>query len=98
MKFGLSESDISYIIDSISRFNNINKAVMFGSRAKGTYKPGSDVDIALFGSEIDFETTSRLHAILEDKSPMPYRFDIVDYTHLEKRTERSYRSDRTDSL
>ena len=82
MKHGLSDSDLEYIINSIKKFNEIEKAVIFGSRAKGNYKPGSDVDIAIYGNRISFDTISKLHSMMEDKGPLPYYFDIVDYTHL----------------
>ncbi|MDN5301083.1 MAG: hypothetical protein PWQ60_597 [Thermoanaerobacteraceae bacterium] len=52
------------------------------SRAKGNYKPESDVDIGIYGENITFDTVSALHAMLEEKGPLPYFFDIVDYTHL----------------
>ncbi|MDA8229613.1 MAG: nucleotidyltransferase domain-containing protein [Desulfitobacterium hafniense] len=82
MSFGLNEQDLTFIVSTIVQFNEIKKAMIFGSRAKGNYKPGSDVDIAIFGDDITFDTISRLHAVLEDDSPMPYFFDIVDYSHL----------------
>ncbi len=82
MKFGLGDSDIMYIKNAIDKLTEINKAIIFGSRAMGNYKPGSDVDIAIMGENITFNTVSRLHAMLEEESPMPYFFDIIDYTHL----------------
>lgn len=82
MSFGLRDADLEYIISALRQFDEIQKAVIFGSRAKGNYKAGSDVDIAIWGENVTFTTISRLHAMLEDESPMPYMFDIVDYTHL----------------
>ncbi|MGD8400938.1 MAG: nucleotidyltransferase domain-containing protein [Bacillota bacterium] len=82
MSFGLRPTDLEYIRAAVSRFPEIEKAVIFGSRAKGTSKPGSDVDLAIWGGGISLTTVARLHALLEDESPMPYFFDIVDYTHL----------------
>jgi len=82
MNFGLREADLDNIITIIQQFSEIEKAAIFGSRVKGNYKPGSDVDIAIWGNDISFTTLSRLHAILEEESPMPYFFDIVDYSHL----------------
>jgi predicted nucleotidyltransferase len=80
---GLSEADLGSIAEVISRFDEVDRAVLFGSRAKGCHKLGSDVDIALYGNRADWQVVSRIHARLEDESPMPYRFDIVDGTHLE---------------
>jgi len=82
MNFGLRDGDLDNIIATIQQFCEIEKAAIFGSRAKGNYKPGSDLDIAIWGDDISFSTISRLHAILEEESPMPYFFDIVDYSHL----------------
>ncbi|SKA77592.1 Nucleotidyltransferase domain-containing protein [Caloramator quimbayensis] len=82
MNFGLRDSDIEYIRDAMKRFKDIEKAVIFGSRAKGNYKAASDVDIAIYGEKINFDILSKLHAMLEEESPMPYFFDIVDYSHL----------------
>lgn len=81
MNLGLSEFDMEYIIDTIKKFDEIDKAIVFGSRAKGNFKPGSDIDIAIYGEKITFDILSRLHSSLEDESPMPYLFDIVDFTH-----------------
>lgn len=82
MIFGLKEFELNYIIDTIKKFEEIEKAVIFGSRAKGNFKPGSDVDISIYGEDITFDTISALHSMLEEKGPLPYFFDIVDYTHL----------------
>jgi len=83
MRFGLTDSDLKYISDAISEFPEIEKAAIFGSRAKGNFKPGSDIDIAIYGENVNFDTVSKLHSMLEEESPMPYFFDIVDYTHSE---------------
>ena len=77
-QFGLKQSDLTYIIKTLSRFDTINKAIIFGSRAKGNYRNGSDVDIAIKG-DIDFRTVARLSYLLNEESFMPYRFDIVNY-------------------
>jgi predicted nucleotidyltransferase len=83
MNLGLRKGDLKYIISAVEKFEEIEKALIFGSRAMGNYKRGSDVDLAIIGEKINFDTVSRLHAILEDESPMPYFFDVVDYSHLD---------------
>ncbi len=79
-KFGLKESDLKSIVEYLKGFDNISEAILFGSRAKGNYKHGSDVDIALKG-DIDFRTITRLSYLLNQESLMPYKFDIVDYSY-----------------
>ena len=68
MNFGLRDKDLDNIIKTMQQFSEIKKAAIFGSRAKGNYKPGSDVDIAIWGNDISFTTLSRINAILEEES------------------------------
>jgi predicted nucleotidyltransferase len=83
MNFGLRTEDLDYIRAVLSRFPEIEKAAIFGSRAKGTFKPGSDVDLAVWGNGINLTMIASVHALLEEEGPLPYFFDVVDYTHLE---------------
>jgi predicted nucleotidyltransferase len=82
MKYGLTNHDMSAIVESISQFDEIDKVILFGSRAKGNYKPGSDIDIAIYGENINMNVVSSLRSLLEDQSHMPYFFDVIDGTHL----------------
>lgn len=82
MKFGLRESDLYYIINILKRFEEVEKAVVFGSRAMGNYKPGSDIDIAVYGNNVRFDIVAAIHSRLEDEGPLPYFIDVIDYTHL----------------
>lgn len=82
MNFGLIDGDLSSIVRAISSFEEIDKATLFGSRAKGNYKSGSDINIAIYGQEVNMHIVSKLHLLLEEQSLMPYMFDIVDGTHL----------------
>ena len=83
MSFGLKDTDLAYIVHTLQDFSEIKKAAIFGSRAKGNYKPGSDIDMAIYGEEVTFDILAKLHWTLEEESPLPYFFDIVDYTHLD---------------
>ena len=47
MKFGLKESDIELIKKVFSNYPEVEKVILYGSRAKGTYKPASDIDLTL---------------------------------------------------
>ena len=46
-QYGLSEINGKRIMDVFSRFSEVQEAVLFGSRAKGNYRQGSDIDIAV---------------------------------------------------
>ncbi len=52
MKFGLLDSDIEMILGAVSQFPEIRQVVIFGSRAKGNYLKGSDIDLSLTHEEI----------------------------------------------
>jgi len=82
MKYGLEEADLAYIIAAMQQLPEIQRAYIFGSRAKGTFKQGSDIDIAIAGPDITFTTLSKLHALLEDQGPLPYFIDIVHYEEI----------------
>jgi predicted nucleotidyltransferase len=72
------DEDLSYIVAVLSQFSDVDQALIFGSRALGTHRPGSDVDLVLKGSSLDAIVT-RVGGILNDESPLPYYFDVLDY-------------------
>lgn len=72
-KFGLLKSDISSIVEVISNYDRVDQAFLFGSRAKGNFRTGSDVDLALKGKTLDFETVSKISYILNEETLMPYK-------------------------
>ena len=49
MKYGLKESVIQQISAILARHPQVNQAILYGSRAKGNYKHGSDIDLTLRG-------------------------------------------------
>ena len=77
--FGFTLSDRTELQHAFESDPNIQKAVLFGSRAQGHFKPGSDVDLALFAEGDGFRVVSSLKNRLEEGTGMPYFFDIVDY-------------------
>ncbi|GAA0434944.1 hypothetical protein GCM10008983_09400 [Lentibacillus halophilus] len=77
--FGLREQDMALITQTITRFETIECALIFGSRALGNYKKGSDVDIAVKGGEVTRNTAAGLSERLNHESPLPYFFDVVHY-------------------
>jgi predicted nucleotidyltransferase len=58
------------------RFPTVEKAVLFGSRAKGTHKNGSDIDLALVGTDLRWRTVGQIYDELDDLL-LPYRFSLV---------------------
>lgn len=76
--FGLRSEELAIIIDVIKLFPQVEEAIIFGSRALDRNKKGSDIDIALKGNELK-ETPATISGLLNDESPLPFFFDIIDY-------------------
>jgi len=78
MDTGISESVWSEIKEVLEKFPKIRKAILYGSRAMGNYSEGSDIDIAIIGSDLEFNDQLDISIVLEDLD-FPYSFDIVRY-------------------
>ncbi|MGE0079305.1 MAG: restriction endonuclease subunit S [Bacteroidales bacterium] len=78
MPFGLKDTDYKLIKNVFQQFPKIHEVIVFGSRAMGTEKPGSDVDLALKGSDIKLDDILKLKHKLEEL-PIIYDFDIINY-------------------
>ena len=76
--FGLPEKTVNELIEYFKSKPEIEKVVIYGSRAKGTYRIGSDIDFAIWS---DKETLSGISLEL-DELPTPYMFDIINYKTL----------------
>lgn len=81
MKYGLPEATVEKICGVFARFQEVEKAVLYGSRAKGNYKAGSDIDLTLYGEQL----TSRLCATIAselDDLLLPYTIDLSVFDEL----------------
>lgn len=94
---GLRKEDIENIISILKKEDGIESAYLFGSRAKGDYKNGSDVDIALKGMQLDHNIINHISYLLNEETPMPYRFDVINYDKI-KNTELISHIDRKGQL
>ncbi|HLR34242.1 MAG TPA: nucleotidyltransferase domain-containing protein [Tissierellales bacterium] len=83
MSYGISKRSMELIINAFMKQREIDRASIFGSRSMGNYKSGSDVDIAIYGTNISIEIVNKINIELNEKLPLPYYFDIVHYDSLE---------------
>ena len=67
------------ILSEISDHKEICDVIIFGSRAKGNFKKGSDIDIALKGENISFELVAGLKTKFNQEMPIPHHVDLVHY-------------------
>ena len=76
MNDGLKDRHRQAVIDILTAHRGVEKAVLFGSRAMGTFTPESDVDIVLFGDTLSLTDQAKLAAAMDDLS-IPQRVDLL---------------------
>lgn len=81
--FGLSNEVIKDICGVFQKHANISKVLIFGSRAKGNYTDGSDIDLAAIGDGITFNQLMDINIQIEDLGLL-YKVDVVDYGKYER--------------
>lgn len=76
MNCGLSEQVIAQIHSVLRKHPQVRQAILYGSRAKGCYKPGSDIDLTLIGrDDLTLDVLYRISWELDDLL-LPYTFDL----------------------
>ncbi len=80
--YGLLERDLKFILEAVDKYSEIEEVVLFGSRAMGNYKKGSDVDLAIVGENIDRKILRRISDDLNEEYPLPYFLDVVNYNDI----------------
>jgi predicted nucleotidyltransferase len=79
--YGLDDDEMKMMHDIFAQTVNIDKVILYGSRAKGTYKPFSDVDITLVGDQLTEEDLTDVMFRL-DESSLPYFCDVSLFKNL----------------
>lgn len=81
MPYGLTESTVNDIRGVLAKHHEVKRAILYGSRAKGTFRKGSDIDITLEGEHISFDNLLKIEGQL-DALDLPYQFDVSIREHL----------------
>ncbi|MGB4498340.1 MAG: restriction endonuclease subunit S [Methylococcaceae bacterium] len=81
MKHGLSEKTVNKIFSVFERFPEIEKTVLYGSRAKGNFKTGSDIDLTLYGEKLSSRLLGDIAEALDDLL-LPYTIDLSIFDDL----------------
>lgn len=82
MNHGLTEATVEKIQGVFARFPEIEKAVLYGSRAKGNFKTGSDIDLTLYGTTLTPHLCATIADTLDDLL-LPYTIDLSIFDELE---------------
>ena len=80
--YGLKDFHIKKIQAVFANYKCIEKAMLYGSRAKGNYQNGSDIDITLVGENLDLSTLFKIENEIDDLL-LPYKTDISIFHQIE---------------
>lgn len=77
--FGITEKSYQLLLNAFTKYSEVEQVILFGSRAKGNYKKGSDIDLAIKGKNSSPSLAFNIKAYLNEVLPVPYFIDVVDY-------------------
>ena len=75
---GLTKADYGDLKKVFCLYPEVEKAILFGSRALGTHNAGSDIDIALIYKSNNPSIASGVKGALDDRTSIPYFIDVLD--------------------
>jgi predicted nucleotidyltransferase len=81
MNSGLSEKAVAQIRAVFSKHPEVEKVILYGSRAKGNYKTGSDIDLTLLGTELTLKLVGQIQSEFEE-GLLPYHFDLSIFSQI----------------
>ena len=81
MRYGLSDRTLQKIHEVFKQYPQIEKAILYGSRATGTYRNGSDIDLTLCGEGLTHSILSKLDTDLDDLL-LPYTIDLSVFSQI----------------
>ncbi len=81
-RFGLNERELATLRSILGTIPEIKLVYVYGSRAKGNHKAGSDIDLAIMEPATDLRLRSKIQSLF-DESHLPMRVDLVDFQSLE---------------
>jgi len=81
--FGLSTETIAEIHGYLAEIPEIDKVLIYGSRAKGNYRLGSDIDLTLIGHHLTLKNSVYRLEEQVDESCLPYSFDISIFSQID---------------
>lgn len=84
MLYGLKDSVIEQILTVFRRHPQIEQAILYGSRAKGSFKNGSDIDLTLKGNQLNLQILNRVSNDLDDLL-LPYIFDLSIFNQIQNK-------------
>lgn len=81
MKFGLKPATINRINEVFASYPAVSEVIIYGSRVKGTYRAGSDIDLTVKGEGLTLKIMNKISIELDDLL-LPYMIDLSVYEHI----------------
>ena len=75
MQFGLPGAAVTALCGVLAQYPQIDRAIVYGSRAKGNYRPESDIDLTLDAPTLTLTELLRIETKLDDLM-LPYQMDV----------------------
>lgn len=85
MKFGLTDAIVEKFRAVFSNYPEIAEVVIYGSRAKGNFREGSDIDITLKSEKVTENIRSEVWLALDDLNT-PYLIDLSVFNNLDSKS------------
>ncbi len=81
MLYGLKNQTIEKINQVFARYQEVEKVILYGSRAKGNHKKGSDIDLTLIGENLNLQLLNKISLDFDDLL-LPYKIDLSIYDQI----------------
>ena len=82
MRFGLKENITKSIENILTDFPQVEAVIIYGSRAKENYRPGSDIDLTFKGDNLNLGILNKISLQIDDLL-LPYTFDLSVFNHID---------------
>ncbi len=81
LRFGLPDRAIQAIQQVLADHAEVERAIVYGSRAMGCHRPASDIDLTLIGPSIASRALAQIEAELDDLL-LPWMIDLSRFSDL----------------
>lgn len=81
MRFGLDENTVHKLQSVFAQHHEVEEVIIYGSRAMGTHKPGSDIDLAVKGAHASFPLLQTIRQEIDDLF-LPFTVDLSSYDQI----------------
>jgi len=86
----LNKTDLQILNNKFKNYPQIERVLLYGSRDLASFQEGSDIDFAIQGTKVSDKICSKLHYHLEEKTFLPYFFDVTNYQTLKNNNLRKH--------